>query len=85
MSNTNKLQLRDLVADPATGRLSHTRVWSNVGCLAATALFVKTGWAGDLSSEIWLIYLGSVGGFAAVSKALGLKYQAKQDATGGVQ
>lgn len=75
-----KLNLRDLVTDPATGRLSSTRPWYHVACAAATVLFVRAGWNGELSSEIWLIYLGSVGGFAALSKALSLRYQGAQAA-----
>lgn len=71
------LQLRDLFADPATGRLSHTRLWSNVGSLVATVLFAKTGWDGQLSAEVWAIYLAGVCGSAAISKALSLKYQAQ--------
>lgn len=70
-----RLRLADLVTDPATGRFSHTRLWSNIGCAAATVLFVKTGWSGQLTADVWLIYLGSVGGFAAVSKALSLRYK----------
>lgn len=69
-----KLRFADLLTDPATGRFSHTRLWSNIGCAAATLLFVKHGWNAPLSSEIWLIYLGSVGGFAALSKFQSLKH-----------
>lgn len=85
MSNrAENLQLRDLVADPATGRFSHTRLWSNIGCAVATVVFAKAGWSGQLTADVWLIYLGSVGGFAAVSKALSLKYGAgAKDTQGG--
>lgn len=76
-SKPQPLQLRDLFADPATGRLSHTRLWSNVGSLVATVLFAKTGWDGQLSAEVWAIYLAGVCGSAAISKALSLKYQAQ--------
>lgn len=80
MSNRpEKLHLRDLVADPATGRFSHTRLWSNIGCAVATVVFAKAGWSGQLTADVWLIYLGSVGGFAAVSKALSLRYTAPKD------
>lgn len=76
------LLLRDLFADPATGRLSHTRVWSNVGYALATVLFAKVGWTAEASAEIWLIYLGAVGSSAAVSKALSLRYRQGGDAYG---
>jgi hypothetical protein len=74
---TAPLQLRDLFADPATGRLSHTRLWSNVGSAVATVLFAKIGWTAELSAEVWAIYLAGVCGSAAISKALSLKYQAQ--------
>lgn len=77
------LQIRDLFADPATGRLSHTRVWSNVGSAVATVLFAKVGWNGGLSAEVWAIYLAGVCGSAAISKALSLKYQALVPASVG--
>lgn len=78
------LRLRDLFADPATGRLSHTRLWSNVGSAVATVLFAKVGWTGELSAEVWAIYLAGVCGSAAISKALSLKYQAQgQQSTPG--
>lgn len=78
MKTPASLNLRDLFADPATGRLSHTRLWSNVGSAVATVLFVKIGWTGELSAEVWAIYLAGVCGSAAISKALSLKYQAPQ-------
>lgn len=78
-----KLRLADLVTDHDTGRLSHTRLWSNVAYAAATFLFVYSGVKGTLPSEVWFIYLGCVGGFTAYSKLLSLKYQsAKDKATG---
>lgn len=77
---TPPLSLRDLFADPATGRLSHTRLWSNLGCAVATVIFARQGWVGALSAEVWAIYLAGVCGSAAISKALSLKYQAAPQA-----
>jgi hypothetical protein len=70
--------LLDLVTDPSTGRLSHSRLWSNVGSLAAVVVFVKVGWTGQLSAEVWAFFLAGVCGHAAVSKALSLKYRQPQ-------
>lgn len=74
---TRPLRIADLFADPATGALSHTRVWSNIGSAAATFVFVKAGVAGTLDADIWAVYLVGVCGHAAVSKLLSLKYQAQ--------
>ena len=65
--------LRDFLTDPQ-GRLSHTRLWSNVGSLAATVVFVRMGWTGTLTAEIFAFYLAGVCGHAALSKYLTLKH-----------
>lgn len=86
MTRPARLQLRDLVADPATGRLSHTRLWSNVGLALACVVFVRQGWTGQMSSEFFGIFLAGVCGNAAVSKFLSMKYQAQgqQASMGGM-
>ncbi|STQ91384.1 hypothetical protein [Iodobacter fluviatilis] len=58
------MPLSDLITNPQTKRLSHSKLWANVACAASTAVFIKQGWAGTLSSEGWLVYLGVVGGYA---------------------
>lgn len=70
------LQFRDLVADPATGRLSHTRVWANVGLALACVVFVRQGWTGQMSWEFYAVFLAGVCGNAAISKLLSLRYAA---------
>lgn len=67
------LHIRDLLTGPS-GRLSHTRVWSNLGSLAATAVFLKMGWAGAMTAEIFAVFLTGVCGHAALSKYLTLKH-----------
>lgn len=59
------MRLSDLFTNPATGRLSHSKLWANVACATATAMFVYQGVTGTLSSETWLIYLGVVGSYSA--------------------
>ena len=54
-------RLIDLFTNPQTGRLSHTRLWANVASLIASVQFVRlntTDW------QLWLVYLGCVGGYA---------------------
>lgn len=51
----------DLITSSRTGRLSIAKFWANVACAAATYKFLS----GPVSDSAWLIYLGTVGGFAA--------------------
>ncbi|KIA80580.1 hypothetical protein QR66_09475 [Chromobacterium piscinae] len=55
----------DLLCSPRSRRISHSRLWANVACAAATAMFLRDGWRGALTPDIWLIYLGVVGGYSA--------------------
>lgn len=55
------MKILDLITNPQTGRLSHTRLWANVASLIASVQFVRlntTDW------QLWLVYLGLVGGYA---------------------
>ncbi|WP_410472244.1 hypothetical protein ACGTJS_11970 [Faucicola mancuniensis] len=55
------MKILDLITNPQTGRLSHTRLWANVASLIASVQFVRlntTDW------QLWLVYLGCVGGYA---------------------
>lgn len=62
------MKLAELITNPDTGRLSHTKLWANVACAASTAVFLKQGWAGTLSTESWLVYLGVVGGYVVAQR-----------------
>ncbi|WP_293934021.1 hypothetical protein [Iodobacter sp.] len=64
------MNLSDLVTNPQTNRLSHTKLWANIACAASTAVFIKQGFAGTLSSDGWLVYLGVVGGYAVAQRWL---------------
>lgn len=61
------MQVIDLFTNPATNRLSHTRLWANVASLVATIQFIRLNTA---DWELWLVYLGSVGGYAVARKFL---------------
>lgn len=68
------MKILDLITNPQTGRLSHTRLWANVASLIASVQFVRlntTDW------QLWLVYLGSVGGYAVVRKFLADRTQDK--------
>lgn len=66
----------DLITDCATGQLSHTKLWTNIAYLAATLAFLRlTLVSGEqIPIELWLVYLGVVGGHNVISKLLSMKY-----------
>lgn len=69
-------RLLELFTSPKTDRLSHTRLWANVASLVATIQFIRLNtddW------ELWLVYLGSVGGYAVARKFLASRDHAKQN------
>ncbi|AAQ59819.1 hypothetical protein [Chromobacterium violaceum] len=70
--------LADLIQNPATGRLSHSKLWANVACAAATGMFVYQGVAGTLTADVWLIYLGVVGGYSAARSWIATKRDSKE-------
>lgn len=74
-------RISELFTDPKSGRLSHTKLWSNVGCAAAVVVFVKQGWAGTLTGDIWAFYLAGICGAAAVSKLVSYRYAGGQATT----
>lgn len=59
------MRLSDLISNPNTGRMSHTRLWANIACATATGMFIYQGVKATLTTEAWLIYLGLVGGYSA--------------------
>ena len=64
--------LLDIIKNPATGKVSHSKLWANIACAAATYKFVA---AADAPSEIWAIYLGVVGGYAVARSFVAVKRQ----------
>lgn len=63
---------RDLIQNPATGKLSHSKLWANVACASATYKFIATD---NMPSEIWAVYLGVVGGYAVARSFVAVKRQ----------
>lgn len=62
----------DIFRNPATGKLSHSKVWANVACAAATYKFVVLP---EPPTEVWAVYLGIVGGYAVARAAVSVKRQ----------
>lgn len=61
-----------LVNNVATGQLSHSKLWANVAAAAATYKFIALP---DLDAEIWVAYLGIVGGYAVAMKWIAAKHE----------
>lgn len=73
------MRLLELITDCTTGNLSHTKIWANIAYLSATVAFVGETIFSDqqVEPDIWLIYLGVVGGHGALSKFISMKYGVK--------
>lgn len=58
---------KGLIANPATGQISHTKLWANVAAAVMTVKFVQTP---DAPEWLWWAYGGMVGGYALVKRAI---------------
>lgn len=72
------MTLSELFTNPATGRLSHSKLWANVACATATGMFVYQGMAGQLTTDTWLVYLGVVGGYSAARSWIATNRDSKE-------
>ena len=70
--------MRQLITTDS-GRLSLTKFWSFVGCGVATWIVVYLTLKDKMTWEIFVAYLGSVGGFSQISKWLAYRYGVKTD------
>lgn len=77
------MKLLDLITDAGTGQLSHTKIWTNIAYAAATAAFIKGTMLSDHPTDfnLWLIYLGIVGGHNIASKLISMIYGGKPNAS----
>lgn len=69
-------KLFELIANPQTNRLSHTRLWANVASLVATIQFVRLNTS---DWQLWLVYLGCVGGYAVARRFLASRDNTSQN------
>jgi hypothetical protein len=71
-----KMKLSDLIADPGTGMLSHTKLWTHIAYATVTATFLHMTVSGNTPGlDLWLVYLGIVGGHSVLSKLISMKYK----------
>lgn len=72
------LDLSEMFESHGSGKISHTKFWSNVAYLVGTISFIKINFSEhppEYLPELWLFFLGVIGGNSAVSKWISLKYQ----------
>lgn len=60
--------------NPTTGKLSHTKFWSNIGHLVMTIAFIYEVTQGRASTDLWLVYGALVMGNATANKIINAKY-----------
>jgi hypothetical protein len=70
--------MRQLIATDS-GRLSLTKLWSFIGCAVATFIVIYMTLNDKMTWEIFVGYLGTVGGFSQISKWLAYRYGVKAD------
>lgn len=56
-----------LVSNPATGSISHTKLWANI---AAGVMTWKFGQTADAPEWLWFAYGGMVGGYALIKRGI---------------
>lgn len=73
---SKKPKIIDLIVDPATGQLSHTKIWANIAYIVVTLAFAKiTFTTAEPDLTVWLLYLCVVGGHSSLSKLISMKYK----------
>lgn len=71
------LDLAEMFESHGSGKISHTKFWSNVAYLVGTISFIKINFSEhppEYLPELWLFFLGVIGGNSSVSKWISLKY-----------
>ena len=59
--------LLGLIANPATGQISHTKLWANITAACMTYKFIQTP---DAPEWLWWAYGGMVGGYALIKRGI---------------
>lgn len=64
-----------LISNPATGQISHTKLWANIAAAAMTTKFVLTP---DPAEWLWWVYGTMVGGYALIKRGMAVIPQVAQ-------
>lgn len=67
--------LSDLVVDSTNGRLSYNKLWANIAYAVVTFAIIRLSIVGEVSIEMWLVYLGAVAGNATICRVLSLRFR----------
>ena len=67
--------LRGLVCNPATGQLSHTKLWANIAAACMTWKFAQTS---NAPEWLWWAYGAMVGGYALIKRGMAVIPQMAQ-------
>lgn len=67
--------LSGLISNPATGTISHTKLWANIAAAAMTTKFVLTP---DPAEWLWWAYGTMVGGYALIKRGMAVIPQMAQ-------
>lgn len=67
--------LSGLVCNPATGQLSHTKLWANIAAACMTWKFAQTA---DAPEWLWWAYGAMVGGYALIKRGMAVIPQMAQ-------
>ena len=70
--NTLKKWLTGLFCNPATGEVSHTKLWANV---AACVMTVKFAVLEQAEIDLWWAYGSMVGGYALIRRGIAATQQ----------
>lgn len=69
--------VRLLIVDSHSGKISHTKFWSNVGHGLACVLFAFSVYKGMATTELWFVFGTLVMGNATAHKLLNMRYSNK--------
>lgn len=64
-----------LITNPATGHISHTKLWANVAAAVMTYKFALTA---DAPEWLWWAYGAMVGGYALIKRGIAAVPQVAQ-------
>lgn len=67
--------LGGLISNPATGQISHTKLWANIAAACMTWKFAQTP---DAPEWLWWAYGAMVGGYALIKRGMAVIPQMAQ-------
>jgi len=70
--------VQQLIKSNQSDKISTTKFWYNIACAVSTGVVCWYAWHLKLDWEMFMVYLGSVGGFASYSKYVMSRYNRQQ-------